>query len=95
MSTVKPEPKPTKKVSFVLPEGHRSRSSSSSEQSVYIPKKLSRSSSRSTLYSRPQRGQDVYYISPFALSGLVLPTGIPDTKHMVINPEEECKCSIM
>ena len=92
MSSIDQETKVEKKtVTFILPEGHRSRSSS--EQNIYIPKKLSRSSARSSTYNRSQRRSDVYYGTVFAISGFVLPTGIPNTKHIL--EEEECNCSIM
>ena len=93
MSSTEQETKVENKASFLLPEGHRSRSSS--EQAIYIPKKLSRSSTRNSPYNRSQRRNDVYYGTIFAISGFVLPTGIPNTKHILVEEEEECNCSIM
>lgn len=94
MSSIDQETKvETKTVTFILPEGHRSRSSS--EQTIYIPKKLSRSSTRSSTYKRSQVRSDVYNGTVFAISGFVLPTGIPNTKHILVEEEEECKCLVM
>lgn len=94
MSSIDQETKVEKKtVTFILPEGHPSRSSS--EQTIYIPKKLGRSSARSSTYNKSPRRSDVYYGTVFAISGFVLPTGIPNTKHILVEEEEECKCLVM
>lgn len=92
MSFTEQETNIEKKVSFILPDGYGSRSSS--EQAIYIPNKLNRSSIRSSTYNRSQKRNDVYYGTVFAISGFVLPTGIPNTKHILVE-EEECNCSIM
>jgi hypothetical protein len=91
-----------KKVSFLLPEGHRSRSSSYTQESTnYIPKKIRYVSSRKPLYSRPKSKRhpkvDPYFNSIFITSGFVLPVSMSQGNKRVINPEEDgnCKCSIM